>query len=326
MNSSAVISGLTAVALGLLVSPLLSASISWMVRRFRPGAGTPMRQHVLVALGTSLLAGSFVAASLTYQPMAIPEVQPGVFWDKVRLGHQLVLIGLLVLASGIDFREYLIPDEITVPGTIYAVLMATATGHMQIEHVWIDWTQAIPGLQGPYIPQWIADHPHWHGLVWSLCGGIAGGGITWLVRFVASKILGQEALGFGDVTLMTMIGCFVGWQAVIFILAIAPLCGIVIGIINRILGGKPYVPYGPYLSAAAIVVLFTWRWLWMFELKSGEWSREDVFAIRNLFGDGIALAMIAGIALAALSILLGLLRLYRQFRIGRRSSSEHKGY
>ncbi len=53
-----------------------------------------------------------------------------------------------------------------------------------------------------------------------MTGLIAGGGLTWILRLVSSVLLGQEALGFGDVTLMAMIGSFVGWQPILATLAI----------------------------------------------------------------------------------------------------------
>ena len=56
---------------------------------------------------------------------------------------------------------------------------------------------------------WIKESHHLHGLAWSLAGLAAGAGITWLVREISSRVLGQEALGAGDVTLMAMIGAIV---------------------------------------------------------------------------------------------------------------------
>ena len=66
-------------------------------------------------------------------------------------------------------------------------------------------------------------------------------------------MLGQEAMGLGDVTLMAMIGSFLGWQPVLFVFLLAPFCGIVVGLVAKTMLNRSYVPYGPYLSVAALL-------------------------------------------------------------------------
>ena len=218
-------------------------------------------------------------------------------WIHWRIAYQLILITLLITATGIDFKAYLIPDSITFTGMLLGVWGATWFGNLQLIPVWIDANQEVAKILGPYIPEWIKLHSHWHGLAWSLAGLLTGGALTWLVRAVSTAILGQEALGFGDVTLMAMIGSFVGWQAVIVIFAIAPLCGLGLALLAWLLTGKSYVPYGPYLSAATLVVLFTWRWVWP--------------PLRFLFGHPPTIAALIGGSLLVLAILLGAIRLFR---------------
>ena len=54
-------------------------------------------------------------------------------------------------------------------------------------------------------------HPG-RGCLTALVGMAAGGGMIWIVRVIGAAALRREAMGFGDVTLMSMIGAFVGWQ------------------------------------------------------------------------------------------------------------------
>lgn len=262
--------------------------------------------------GLSLLTGLLFAAYflLVYHVPAqvlvhaLPEVHPGESWKYGRgIGH-LVLISLLVVATATDLRDYIIPDQITLPGMLCGVLLAAISGDTQLIHIWVDWNDPVTFLHGPHIPTWIKEHHHWHGLAWSLAGLITGGGITWLIRALSSLVLGQESLGFGDVTLMAMIGSFVGWQPVVFVIVLAPLCAVFAGLAVRIVTGRNYIPFGPYLSLAAIIVLLSWRWLWMLEVSSE-------FSVRKLFGDGIGLAILGGISATSLILLLGLVRLYR---------------
>ena len=95
----------------------------------------------------------------------------------------------------------------------------------------------------------------------SLFGLAFAGGVTWGVRLSASAGLGVEALGFGDVTLMAMIGTYLGWQPSLLVFFIAPLVAILF-VLLHVITGDTATPYGPYLCAAAAIVLVYWHELW----------------------------------------------------------------
>jgi len=99
-------------------------------------------------------------------------------------------------------------------------------------------------------------------LLSALTGMAAGMILVWSVRLVAQWVLGMEAMGFGDVTLMGMIGAFLGWQAVLLVFFIAPFFGLVYGIVHAALGKGRAVPYGPFLCLATVVVVIAWRPIW----------------------------------------------------------------
>ncbi len=102
----------------------------------------------------------------------------------------------------------------------------------------------------------------WQYLLSSLFGLACAGGITWAVRIVASAALRAQALGFGDVTLMAMIGTFVGWQASLLIFFMAPLMAVVIVVLQYLITREKAAPYGPYLCAATMAVLVKWEGIW----------------------------------------------------------------
>ena len=89
-----------------------------------------------------------------------------------------------------------------------------------------------------------------------------GGGIVWLVRVIGGAILRREAMGFGDVTLMCMIGAFLGWQAALIVFFLAPLAGIVVGLIGLIFRRQSEIAYGPFLCLAALALLLGWPRIW----------------------------------------------------------------
>ena len=228
---------------------------------------------------------------------ALPEVAPDPFWIHGRFVFHLVFIALLILATGTDLRDYVIPDQITLPGIFLGLTVATLSGDVQIMHVWVDWSDAVNGLRGAWIPDWIKQHHHWHGLAWSTAGLVCGAGVTWTIRVVSGLILGQPALGFGDVTLMAMVGSFLGWQPVLFVFLVAPACALVFGMLIRLITGRSYVAFGPYLCGGALIVLLTWKWLWT--------------PTRDVFGHWPSLLQLAGVALGTLVVLLVLVRIFR---------------
>lgn len=279
-----------------------------------------------------------------------------------------ILLALLMAATFIDFDEKTIPDEITVPGVLVALLLVSiwptallpiakldsttgvpvpATLWLTSSAAWPRWldsgrglalglagylgwclavtpatitsrrglakgvsfffvsigragiwklfvTLAAIGLIGIPIVWWIGGE-HWRGLLTSIAGIVLGGGLVWAIRIVASLALRKEALGFGDVTLMAMIGAFLGWQASWMVFFLSPLAAVVVSLVNLVLTGRRDLPFGPYLALAAAVVVVRWEWLW-------QHYGEPIFSL------GWLLLAILG---ACLMLLMGLLMLWR---------------
>ncbi len=78
-------------------------------------------------------------------------------------------------------------------------------------------------------------------------------------------VLPREAMGLGDVKFMGAIGAFLGWQAVIFTVAVSSGIGAVVGLTLIAVGKRErskYLPYGPYLAAAAALWIFFGPGIW----------------------------------------------------------------
>lgn len=136
----------------------------------------------------------------------------------------------------------------------------------------------------------------WEGLLSALVGMAAGGGLIWSVRIIGTAVLHREAMGFGDVTLMAMIGAFLGWQSCLIIFFLAPFAGLVVGIFSIILHREPEIPYGPFLCMAAAFVLVWWAPVWL--------AAEVYFAMP------LVLVSIMAIGLVLMAGLLGLWRAF----------------
>ena len=92
---------------------------------------------------------------------------------------------------------------------------------------------------------------------------VGSGGIVWAVRLMGTLALRREAMGFGDVTLMMMVGTFLGWQASLIAFFLAPFAGLAVGIWQFVLHRDDVIPYGPYLCLASATVVVAWAPIWM---------------------------------------------------------------
>jgi leader peptidase (prepilin peptidase)/N-methyltransferase len=254
---------------------------------------------MLSVLTLAMLSATYAWLLTAAECQNVTEVQPGTAMHLLRLPFHLVFLFLLTAATLTDLLDYVIPDEFIVVGIVAAVLGATFSGDLQIIHVWVNWDAQIPGLEGPYLPEWMKHHHHLHGLAWSLAGMTVGATFIWAVRGISGWILGQPAMGFGDVTLMAMIGAFMGWQPALCAITIAPVTAIVVGSLVRVITGRTFVAFGPYLVVSAVIVLCAWRWIWA----------KPLF-LRDVFSHWPSILGLVGGALVTLAVLLGGLRMF----------------
>jgi leader peptidase (prepilin peptidase)/N-methyltransferase len=91
---------------------------------------------------------------------------------------------------------------------------------------------------------------------------VTGAGMIWSIRVVGSAVLRREAMGFGDVTLMAMIGAFIGWQPAVIVFFLAPFFGLIVGGLTLLFRGDTEIAYGPFLCLATLVTVVAWRPIW----------------------------------------------------------------
>ena len=135
-------------------------------------------------------------------------------------------VGALVALAGIDWDTTLLPDNMTLP-LLWAGLLAAALG----------WT--IP-------------------LKASLWGAMAGYLSLWTVYWLFKHATGKEGMGYGDFKLLAALGAWLGVQMILPIVLAASLLGAIVGIGMKLSGALRegrYVPFGPFLAGAGIVVM-----------------------------------------------------------------------
>jgi prepilin signal peptidase PulO-like enzyme (type II secretory pathway) len=126
---------------------------------------------------------------------------------------------------------------------------------------WLMPLLAAAGAAGVSV-SWMWGGDRWESMLSALVGMVFGGGLIWAVRIVGTRALGQEAMGFGDVTLMAMIGAFMGWQAILMIFFLAPVAALAISLTQWLLTRRKDIAFGPYLCLATLLVILRWGWLW----------------------------------------------------------------
>ncbi len=147
------------------------------------------------------------------------------------IAYSILTCGLIV-ATFVDFEIQEIPDQVSIGGLVIGLALSYTNPSIFDEYVRL------------------------HGLLNSFLGALAGGASIYLIGFLWKLAFKKEAMGGGDVKLMAMIGSFLGWKLVVFVFFAAPLFGAIVGIILKIKDGRNIIPYGPYLSLAALIAIF----------------------------------------------------------------------
>jgi leader peptidase (prepilin peptidase)/N-methyltransferase len=125
-----------------------------------------------------------------------------------------ILLGIAVT----DARHMLIPDEYTWGGVPLGILLSLRGGSS--------------------------------GLLASAVGAAVGFLLLYGIAWAGEKIFKEEAMGGGDIKMMTMVGAFVGWKGVLLTLFGGALLGTVV-FIPLTIRRKRLVPFGVFLAAAA---------------------------------------------------------------------------
>ena len=238
-----------------------------------------------------------VAASSVFAeigPQTIPglgDLSPLTFLH-LRYFYHLVLIESLMVASFIDFDSREIPDASTLPAMAVGLIGGLLIARVHIVPLWwqnppqiftftrLFWPEWDTG-DWAHSPDWFTTWPHLHGLLVSAVGLLVAGGVTWGVRLLGHFVLRREAMGFGDVILMAVIGSFLGWQPALMAFVLAPAFAIA-GLPFQLLSKRErYIPYGPYLSLGALAVLMAFDKLWS---GTGTWRGVgSMFELGPLF-------------------------------------------
>lgn len=142
------------------------------------------------------------------------------FGLSLELAQWLILGALLLAVSLTDAAKRIIPDKLLIAMAANRALWLFALGQ-----------------------------PLWETVKGMLIGCLVPAALLAFV-LLAEKVMKKEAMGGGDIKLLLALALYLSWPELLLTLLGGCLLGIVGGVLGRKRGA---VPFGPYLSAAAVL-------------------------------------------------------------------------
>lgn len=223
-------------------------------RSFCPECGRQLRWTENIPLLSFLVLRGRCRSCLQPIPLHYPLVELlcglAFFFCFTRYGLSLVSLKWIVfemLLIGLfwtDLEERILPDELTLGGSLLGLLFAFFI--------------PVPGTLGELLV------PSLGWLGFSVLNALLGAFLLsvpiWLIATLWGRLRKREALGFGDVKLLVMLGLFLGPDKGLLALLAASVAGAVLGIALLVWKRKEAVTYelplGSFLCAAACSIPF----------------------------------------------------------------------
>jgi prepilin signal peptidase PulO-like enzyme (type II secretory pathway) len=138
----------------------------------------------------------------------------------------ILFLAMLIAIFRIDMEKMIIPDIISLTGVLFGFLLSSL--------------EFLPDM-------------NWKS---SVGGVLLGATILYVPAYLYKLIKGADGLGGGDVKLMAMVGAFTGIEGMIFTLFVASFTGCLVGLIGALykrISSDSLIPFGPFISSAAIL-------------------------------------------------------------------------
>jgi leader peptidase (prepilin peptidase)/N-methyltransferase len=134
-------------------------------------------------------------------------------------GVALLISWVLIFQAAIDIKEYIIPDEVTLPMLWLGIIANNFQLFTTLEN--------------------------------SVKGAILGYISFWIINYLFKLIVGKEGMGHGDFKLLAMLGAWLGWKILLPIILISSALGSLVSgvlILIKKCDKNTLIPFGPYLA------------------------------------------------------------------------------
>lgn len=144
----------------------------------------------------------------------------------------ITFISILLIISISDFKYYIIPDEVLLVGIILIVVEL-------------------------FINSFVNDISILKGVIYPLLSAVGSFLTLYLFKLIGDCMFKKESLGGGDIKLLFLIGLVLGFDMSIVTIFIASFIALPLSIISLVRNNSNIIPFGPYLSLSAIIILLS---------------------------------------------------------------------
>lgn len=208
-------------------------------------------------------------------------VYTGMLLNAGMMTARLLFVSVLLAILIIDFDWRIIPDRLSLGGTLGALAVALL----------------LPQLHGIQPAVTATPNPRLEALLAGIVGALVGAGVMVALTLIGTLAMGgvlarvretedaeaDTAMGWGDSKLMALIGAFLGWQGALAGFLIGAFLGAIYGGVQKFRTGRPpeprpgeaapgplrslshrwatgqsMMPFGPFLALGAIILML-WR-------------------------------------------------------------------
>ena len=155
-----------------------------------------------------------------------------VFGFNIKFFISITFISILIIISISDIKYYIIPDEVLITGFI--LLLIEFIINMLINKLGI-----------------------FNGLIKPILNGLGSFAILYLFKTLGDFMFKKESLGGGDIKLMFIIGLVLGFDMSLVTLFLSSFIALPLSVISLIKNDNNILPFGPYLSISAVILLLT---------------------------------------------------------------------
>jgi leader peptidase (prepilin peptidase)/N-methyltransferase len=175
------------------------------------------------------------------------------FYFVYTLGPALAALKMCVFAAMLvalvfsDLEERILPDELTLGGTLAGLAFAAIVPVPDISAHALLWMLGVEVGSG-----------RWQSMAESAVGAGLPALFLWGGGWIYYKVRHREGLGFGDVKLIAMVGAFLGLRGALLTLILGSITGSILGYGYIKATGKDAatyeLPFGTFLGAAGLAV------------------------------------------------------------------------